>query len=322
MTEITTILGSGISPFIPISTGQSTVSLILHVFLFAVRLPLFLFYVAAYFLVLHHLPLPAAARKLLLWGMMGIPGIWWVDLQLDGVKRGHLAEQPKDKFPHPGSVIAANFTSPIDAVYLAAIFDPIFTVSYPGVRGAQRISLLAAVLQALAPVKIKPPKNARLTDLRALCEKYPDRVICVFPECGTTNGKGILPFSPSLLSTPADIHIFPVSIRYTPSDVTTPVPGKWLRFLWDLLSRPTTLIRVRVAQSLMNTSSAITNGTSTGVDSGSSSSRDASSDRLPEDQRVLDRIGEALARLCRNRRVGLTLRDKAEFVDAWNGKKQ
>lgn len=25
-----------------------------------------------------------------LWLMLGIPGVWWVDLQVDGVKRGYV----------------------------------------------------------------------------------------------------------------------------------------------------------------------------------------------------------------------------------------
>ena len=279
----------------------------------------------AYFLVLHHLPLPVVARKLLLWGIMGIPGIWWVDLQIDGVKRGSLSQQPPERVPHPRSVIAASFTSPIDALYLAAIFDPVFTVSFPGTRKVQHVSLLRAVLLALSPAQFSgaPPPSSGLTDLRALLDKYPDRVVAVFPECGTTNGKGILPFSPSLLTAPADVQIFPVSMRYTPPDITTPVPGAYFSFLWRLLSRPTHCIRVRIAEPTSNTSKA-TNGVSTApVDEVSilGGTETAGSDITLEEQRVLDRIGEALARLGRNKRVGLTLRDKAAFVKAWKGKK-
>ncbi|KAF9872054.1 vacuolar protein sorting protein vps66 [Colletotrichum karsti] len=319
--------GSGISPFIPVKTPLSPLAAVFHSFLFIIRLPLFITYVATYFLLLQHLPfLPVAARKILLWGMMGIPGIWWVDLQLDGVRRGTLAEQPPQRFPHPGSVIAANFTSPIDAIYLAAIFDPIFTISYPNTRSVQRISLLRAVLYALSPICFAPPQGAKLTDLAALLERYPDRVVAVFPEGATTNGKGVLPFTPSLLAAKPDVHIFPVSIRYTPADVTTPVPGRWFKFLWDLLSRPTTCIRVRVAESILNSSAAQTNGvsSSSSADSGSAQRRMGGepSTLSTEEQRVLDKVAEALARLCRNKRVGLTLRDKAAFVDAWNGRKK
>jgi 1-acyl-sn-glycerol-3-phosphate acyltransferase len=315
---------TGIAPFLPVTTPLAGLSILVHGFLFFCRLPLFLTYAVGYFLVFQHLPLPGVARKVALWGMMAIPGIWWIDLQLDGVKRGTLADQPRERFPHPGSVIAANFTSPIDAVYLAAIFDPVFTVSYPGTRGLQRVGLLQAVMMALAPVKTGPPANAKLVDIKDLLREYPGRVIAVFPECGTSNGKAILPFSPSVLQTPPDVHVFPVSIRYSPSDVTTPIPGRWITFLWTLLSQPTICIRVRVAEGQVNTAAAQTNGASSSVDEASElRARGGASDSAvsSEEQRVLDRIGEALARLSRVKRVGLTMKDKSAFVTAFQGKK-
>ncbi len=292
-----------------------------RIFIFVFRLFVFVPYAAAYFAVLQHLPLPTAVRKLLLWGLMGIPGIWWVDVQLDGVKRGHLSQQPPGRVPHPGSVIAANFTSPIDAIYLAAIFDPVFTVSYPGrTRKLRRVSLLGAVAQALSPTQLArgPPSSSAgsLTDLRALMAANPDRVVVVFPECATTNGQGVLPFSPSLLSAPPGAPIFPLSIRYAPPDVTTPVPGLWAAFLWKLLSRPTHLIRVRIAESIANDI-----GDDDDVDDvhdDFDGSEDDGSDVTHQERLLLDRVAEALARLGRNKRVGLTLRDKEAFMRAWN----
>ncbi|GAB0133547.1 hypothetical protein EsDP_00001954 [Epichloe bromicola] len=314
---------TGISPFLPVTTPLSTVSIVTHAVIFIFRLPFFIAYAASYFILFHHLPLPVIARKIALWGLMAIPGIWWVDLQLDGVKRGTLADQPLERFPHPGSILAANFTSPIDAVYLAAIFDPIFTVSYPGERKVQRVSLFGAITQALGPVQTAPPPGAKLVHLKDLLTEYPDRIIAVFPECGTSNGKAILPFSPSLVETPADVPMFPVSIRYTPSDVTTPLPGRWFRFLWNLLSRPTSCIRVRVAECQMNNAAAVrSNGVSSSNGSSESKNRKGgTSDTAAEEQRVLDRMGEALARLSRVKRVGLTMEDKVAFVAALNGRK-
>lgn len=252
---------------------------------------------------------------------MSIPGLWWVDLQMDGVRRGTLSDQPPDRIPHPASVIAANFTSPVDPLYLAAVFDPVFTISYPRLRKVRHVSLLQAILHALAPVKLAPPPAARLTDLETLLAKYPNRVVAVFPECSTTNGKAILPPSPSLLSAPRDTHIFPVSIRYSPADVTTPVPGRWLHFLWTLLSQSTICIRVRIAERTSNTAAPEPAATSTGVDGVSSASAASGEKISAEERRVLDKIGEALARLGRSKRVGLTLEDKAAFVKAWNAKR-
>ncbi|KJR87625.1 vacuolar protein sorting protein Vps66 [Sporothrix schenckii 1099-18] len=249
---------------------------------------------------------------------MAIPGIWWVDLQIDGVKRGYLSQQPVSRMPHPGSVIAASFTSPIDALYLAAVFNPIFTVSHLGTRKVKRVSLFQAIAHALSPVQstsaaaeMEPRKS--MTDVRALLDAYPGRIIVVFPECSTTNGKGVLPFSPSLLTTPPTVRIFPVSLRYTPPDITTPIPGAWVAFLWKLLSRPTHCIRVRIAEGILNETGTLAGEASS---CGGSSGKNYS-DLTPDEKHVLDRVAESLARLGRNKRVGLTLGDKEAFVQAW-----
>lgn len=44
---------------------------------------------------------------------------------------------------------------------------------------------------------------------------------------------------------------------------------------------------------------------------------------VSEDERkVLDRVGEALARLGRVKRVGLTVKDKLAFVEAWSKRRR
>ncbi|KAI1151242.1 hypothetical protein F4825DRAFT_367010 [Nemania diffusa] len=307
--------GSGISPFLPVVTPNTTVSNFVGAWAFMLRLPLLVTYCVVYFLVLDYLPLPQLLRKLQLWTMLAIPGIWWVDLQLDGVKRGSLSQQPASRLPRERAVIAAQFTSPVDAVYLAAIFDPIFVASYPGTREVQRVSLFRAVCLALAPPTTSFPRKG-LTTISALLEQNPRRIIAVFPEMTTTNGKGILPLSPSLLSCPADVNIFPVSLRYTPGDITTPVPGAWISFMWNLLSRPTHLIKVRVAEGVSNTTVATNGLHHEDMEKTTPRVNDTRYSLPPEQQRFLDHIADTLARLARNKRVGLTVEDKAAFAEA------
>lgn len=230
--------------------------------------------------------------------------------------------------PGPGTIIASSRTSPLDALYLAAIFDPVFTASYPSTRLVQPVSLLTALLSSFDTPKTRPPLHADLVDLPSLIATNPHRAIVVFPECTTTNGRGILEFAPSLLTAPPSTKIFPISLRYTAADVTTPVPGSYATFIWNLLSSPTHVIRVRIAEYLYHSP------TNTGLDSPSSNAYgtlDVSSDDddllaahksgeavSAAERRLLDRTGEALARLGRVKRVGLGVEDKAEFVRAWN----
>lgn len=232
-------------------------------------------------------------------------------------------------------MIVSSYTSPIDALYLAAIFDPLFTRSFPGIKQVQQISLWQAMLDALSPPSSDPPIGSRLVDMPTLLKENSDQCIAIFPECTTSNGRGILPFSPSVLGVPEKVKIFPVSLRYTPADITTPVPGTYFTFLWNLCSRPTHTIRVRIAEATHNTSIAQSRKE---MQSGRRGSYETNfldtlqatptkqNGRNPDrditlstsESEVLDNVGEALARLGRVKRVGLSVEDKEKFVQVWS----
>ncbi|KAB8069763.1 hypothetical protein BDV29DRAFT_182186 [Aspergillus leporis] len=321
--------GSGIAPFLPIPSQPAGFQLPLRVFLFCFRLPLFIFVCLGYFLVLQWLPIGSLGKKASLWCILGVPSIWWIDLQVDGVRKGSLSKQHQARLPGPRSVIASSFTSPIDAVYLAAIFDPVFTASYPNSRQVEHISLFQAILRSFAAPQVSPPAKARLVDIATLAQKYPGRPIVTFPECTATNARGILPPSPSLLSVAPKTKIFPVSLKYTPADVVTPLPGSYLSFLWMLLSKPTHCIRVRIAECVVKStdgegasatrkSTYDTNYLDTlDTDSayGSLDTEDAELTRA--EKALLDTVADSLARLGRVKRVGLGVQDKKNFVRMW-----
>ena len=331
----------------PTTTKHSTPLAALHFLAFLARLPFFLAYAALYLLVLHNVPLPAVLRKASLWTLMSIPFIWWGDLRVDGQARGHVH---KSRVPNGRCIIVANYTSPIDALYLATVFDPIFTISYPDTRKVRQVGLLRAIAHALSSTQFEHhPSSAEaegdsdddddgsLTTLSQIISRNPKRTIVVFPEAATTNGKGVLPLTPSILDAPETVPIYPVSIRYTPPEVTTPVtgPAAWPAFLYNLLSQFTICIRVRVADKVFNgTQSNKVNGV--GNNGGQSifggSERDgglrnrdvavvAGGSLSREEQVFLDQMGDTLARLGRSKRVGLTLQDKEAFVAAWKHKR-
>ena len=174
----------------------------------------------------------------------------------------------------------------------------------------------------------------KLTDLQLLVKQFPNRVVVVFPESTTTNGRGILAFSPSLLGTPPKTKIFPISLRYTPGDITTPVPEAYLSFVWNLVSKPTHCIRVRIAETVYNTSQSSGQKVTASrrlIDS-SQDDTSSSTDTLLgseegeglslDEKKVLDQVAEALARLGRVKRVGLGVRDKEGFLKAWARQKR
>ncbi|KAL8948161.1 MAG: hypothetical protein Q9222_005626 [Ikaeria aurantiellina] len=172
----------------------------------------------------------------------------------------------------------------------------------------------------------QPPPNSRLVDLETLIRQHPKRIIAVFPECTTTNGRGILPFSKSLLTAPRKSKIFPINLRYTPADVTTPVPGTYSTFLWNLNSQPTHCIRVRIAEVVYNTSRAPAGDDRQPEviqdDTASSTDTLLGSDDIDglnaAERSVLNKVSEALARLGRVKRVGLEVTDKIGFAKSWS----
>lgn len=240
------------------------------------------------------------------------------------------------RIPQDGSVIASSSGSPIDALYLAAIFDPVFVASYPYTRLVQPISLFTSVCRAFSHPRLHPPVNAKMVDMETMMKQNRNRIVVVFPECTTSNGRGILPMSPSLLTTPPRTKVFPVSLRYTAPDITTPVPHAYLTFLWNLCSKPSHCIRIRIAEAVYNTSkrtadlpaaktsSYTTNYFDTLASDGTGSdadtlvgSDDPEGPATKEERAFLDRIAEALARLGRVKRVGLGVKEKIEFIEMW-----
>jgi hypothetical protein len=300
--------------------------------------------------------------------MLGIPGVWWVDLQVDGVRRGYVTTaytQKKvsktvktdkwyrqlhtsgDHLPRAGTIIASSFTSPLDPLYLAGIFQPIFTRSYPHTRKVERITLFRAILLAFSPPKISPPDESKLLTLQQLTVQNPSKIICVFPETTTTNGRGILPLSPSLLSAAGDTKIYAVNLRYTPQDITTPIPGGYVSWFWKLLHKPTHQMRVRIATKIYNSrtqdspskapsKAAVASGYDTNIfdqpafkengdDGWGDMKVDVNGDGeavSADEQMVLDRVAEDLARLGRVKRVGLGIEDKIEFLRVWGKRKR
>lgn len=174
--------------------------------------------------------------------------------------------------------------------------------------------------------------------LSRLVAQNPKRVIVVFPEGTTSNGRGVLRLSPSLLSASKSTHIYPVSLRYTPADVVTPIPGsvEAFRFLWKLCSRQTHCIRVRfgLPMTLLQQQKAIEPGREASrgrdkrnsydtnfFDSFEKDDANTSEDGLTgAEGRALDVVAESLSRLGRAKTLGLGLEEKTKFVDAWTGK--
>ena len=231
-----------------------------------------------------------------------------------GKKKTRSLARQATKLPGPGSIIISSYTSPLDAIYLAAIFDPIFTTSYPTTKLVERVSLPMFLWRYFTAPALHPAESANMVSLPELLRKKPNCTIVLFPEATPTNGRGILRFTPALSTAPPATKIFPISLRYSPPDLTTPVPNALFKFLWSLLSRPTHCIRVRIAETIYNDEAAAVkreDGPAVdGDDSGDAGEHEVLGG-------VCERGSEALARIGRIKRLNLGVRDKIGFVQAW-----
>ena len=56
------------------------------------RIPLVTFAWVVWLAIVQWTPAGGVLRKANLWCILGIPGVWWIDLQVDGVRRGYVLE--------------------------------------------------------------------------------------------------------------------------------------------------------------------------------------------------------------------------------------
>lgn len=219
-------------------------------------------------------------------------------------------------------MIAATSTSPLDALYLGAVFDGVFTISYPGSRLVRQTTLLGAIVHAFSKPCVEPPAGTQLQTLGQIVQRYPLRPVVVFPECTTTNGRGVLRLASSLLSAPAGTKVFPVSLKYSAADITTPLPDSYAKFLWDLLSAPTHSLRVRIGEALRTPSEQPAGDGQTTYseldEAAPLRSRSTPPDELNSaEKKLIDLVGEHLARLGRAKYLGLGASDKVDFLKVW-----
>ncbi|KAK6341208.1 hypothetical protein TWF696_008294 [Orbilia brochopaga] len=342
--------GTGIAPFIPIATPSSSFHVPVAAVLFALRVPVLVAAAGSYFLFLQFMPLGGLFQKGMLWICMLVAGVWWVDLQVEGVKRGTLSRYPH-RLPSPGSIIASTFSSPLDALYLAATFDPIFLVPSFDTPYVFQLTLLQVLLYTFAPPTSKP-YSSKPTTIAEVVAKNPHRIIAIFPEGTTSNGRALLRFAPALDSfatqprnnynnsssesltnsvstvTASSIPsnpIFPISLRYVPSNTTTPLPNSITVCLWRLLGQPSHTIKVRIAEAIKiadlerSDTLASTSSSETITEKTIAKGDDArnSVTRVPRAGALEEKVGEALARVGRIRRVGLGVKEKIGFWNAW-----
>ncbi|KAG5517955.1 hypothetical protein PMAC_000410 [Pneumocystis sp. 'macacae'] len=147
--------------------------------------------------------------------------------------------------PKPKDIIISCCCSPLDILYLTFKYNPIFTISFSNTLLVEHVSGIKAMFYMLSTPK--KPVHEHNTTLDNLSKLYPNRIISVFPEGTTSNGRGLLLFTQSLQSSAPQTRIFPLSIKYN-LYLTTPHPGSLFTFLFRLTFKLSHKIHIKISK--------------------------------------------------------------------------
>ncbi|KAH9045596.1 hypothetical protein EDB85DRAFT_1907523 [Lactarius pseudohatsudake] len=189
-----------------------------------------------------------------------ILGIWWIPVEKVSRKRGRSTESRESWRPGAGDLIVSNWSSWIEILWLAFRFDPIFVlpvsstlveqhdaspetgvagrktgtgsaaISSPVRRVARRADIVGfrktSLLRMITSTG-KMPLDASSSNYSSLEEirRKASRPLVVFPECTTSNGRGLLRFAEVFKDRAVPVKgykVFIMCVRYDPPTVLSP----------------------------------------------------------------------------------------------------
>jgi len=187
-------------------------------------------------------------------------GVWWIPVEQVSRKRGRTSESRESWRPGAGDLIVSNWSSWIEILWLAFRFDPIFVlpvsstlveqqdaspekrvtgrktgtgsaaISSPVRRATRRGDIVGfrktSLLRMIASTGITP-SDASSGNYSTLEEirREASRPLVVFPECTTSNGRGLLRFAEVFKDRAVPVKgykVFIICVRYDPPTVLSP----------------------------------------------------------------------------------------------------
>ncbi|CCH42818.1 hypothetical protein BN7_2363 [Wickerhamomyces ciferrii] len=252
---------TGISPFLPIlqsnvlGYNESSIGKIIKNF----KIDL----VGSFILVLIKVVviLPLLLLSLVIGGIIGHGQIWWLNrliLSISGLTSYELTIQNlksknlnKSFYPSKGDVFLCNFSSPLDLITLYLISNDDFVILLPNTKGGLSIQSISQFLK-------KSISGVLLDEIDSLIDykQLENKIIYIFPEGTTSNGKSILPFKlnqtyfnefiNNLQSDKKTHKIRTLGLKYYPSTLVTPISYSSWSFLFKILSQLTYNVKARI----------------------------------------------------------------------------
>ncbi|TRM68029.1 hypothetical protein BD626DRAFT_480595 [Schizophyllum amplum] len=292
-----------------------------------------------------------------------ICGFFWIPVEVVTRQRGRGAKPPTAWRPRAGDIIVSNWVSWVELLWLAFRFDPIFVCPVahalpvpstpkvaspiahtPGRRtgtgsaaareAAPRVPLTgfrtASLLEMVGltgtvlPAATANDKARSLEDIR----KMTDRPLVVFPECTTSNGRGLLRFADVFgrASAPKGCSVFVMCVRCDPPTTFTPtptlsIPLSTLSPLAHVFKLCATLIPPAVSIRLLSTAELPSTGTFIASEV-LGAPAPAGTSALGTDAQLTEVCATLIAQIGKMKRVGLGWEDKVAFLDFYHSKRR
>ncbi|KAK7695473.1 hypothetical protein QCA50_000109 [Cerrena zonata] len=289
-----------------------------------------------------------------------IVGLWWIPVEKVTRKRGRGAKAPDSWKPKVGDVIVSNWASWIELLWLAFRFNPIFVLpvsspvdlstksstsdpitSTPGRRtgtgsaaisspktrkptpcativGFRQVSLLS-MIRATGNIPLDSTSCNDYVSLEEIRTKA-DRPIVVFPECTTSNGRGLLRFADVFKGVDVPVtgfSVFVMCVRYDPptnltSSLSHSIPSS-LNPLTHIFKLSTSFVPLTLSIRLLAP-----------AESPSSRSFLLSDFLLGGyyDDQLSECCAALIAQIGKFKRTGMGWEDKAAFLEFYQGKKR
>jgi len=315
-----------------------------------------LLYLAVQTVLLVLTPVPPLRRTLswlltalLVRSALAVMGIWWISVSLVSTKRSKQVVQKKQWNPKAGDLIISNWTSWIEILWLAFRYDPVFVLSsaeHPvtsttldgtvtnthrrsanatarlperaessrqPIQGFRRVSLLSMICATGFPPHNASPYVSSLEHIR----RAAGGPVVVFPECTSSNGRGLLRFAEVFSEYQVPVKGFRVFLMCARYDPPTPFNSSLSHSVPSPLNPVPHLYRISTAIPPHNVSIRLLNPAES-PDSQLFMVSDVAPNPTGD---VLSEVSATLiAQLGKLRHIGLGWEDKVAFLEVFHGK--
>lgn len=224
--------GTGIAPFLPVKPFHSSATKFALYFVGFILILPSMIAILGYVTIIQWIPvLELLYLRFILKLIFRISS---VTIYQDG-DRAKSSRNGSRVFLRPGSLVIANFTSPLDAIILASQYRCIFLIN----SNENRFEAMTAVAAACQALRLpQSGKTGLPLDVVVNTAKQTGAIVVYFAEGTTSNGKALLPLKdmdPFIFKN-INSEIYPAAFRYTPSYLSTPLPKSILGFIWQILT--------------------------------------------------------------------------------------